>query len=128
MLIKLDENLGERGRQLFADAGHDVATVADQGLAGAVDPRVIEACEAERRCLVTLDLDFSNPFVFPPQKYAGIAVLRLPRRLTPDALYAAVGIPITALGQRPIEGKLWIVDRHRIREYIPDEDSGASHS
>jgi hypothetical protein len=38
MLIKLDENLGERGRQLFADAGHDVSTVKDQGLAGAVEP------------------------------------------------------------------------------------------
>jgi hypothetical protein len=90
--------------------------------------RVIEVCGAERRCLVTLDLDFSNPFVFPPEQYAGIAVLRLPRRLSPDDLYAAVGTLITALRQRPIEGKLWIVERHRIREYLPDEDSTPSES
>jgi len=44
---------------------------------------------AEGRCLVTLDLDFSNPFLFPPEDYAGIVVLR-PRRLTPDELYATV--------------------------------------
>src|SRR3954447_26385819 len=118
MRIKLDENLGGRGRELFTAAGHEVATVGDQGLAGAVDRRVIEVCGAERRCLVTLDLDFSNPFVFPPELYAGIAVLRLPRRLTPTALDAAMGTLISALAMSPIEGKLWIVERHRIREYL----------
>jgi predicted nuclease of predicted toxin-antitoxin system len=122
VLIKLDENLGERGRRLFADAGHDVAAVADPGLSGAVDRRVIEVCGAERRCLVTLDLDFSNPFVFPPEQYAGIAVLR-PRRLTPDELYATVRTLITALGQGSIEGKLRTVERHRIREYLPEKES-----
>ena len=89
MLIKLDENLGERGRQLFAEAGHDVSTVKDQGLAGAADPTVIDVCRAEGRCLVTLDLDFSNPFLFPPEPYAGIAVIRLPRRVSPNDLYGA---------------------------------------
>src|SRR3954451_9112202 len=98
MKIKLDENLGERGRRLLADAGHDVATVGDQGLAGAVDRRILEVCGDERRCLVTLDLDFSNPFVFSPERYAGIAVLR-PRRTTPDELYGTVATLIAALGR-----------------------------
>ncbi len=119
MLIKLDENLGERGRTLLAAAGHDVATVADQRLSGASDHRLIEVCGAERRCLVTLDLDFSNPFVFPPEQYAGIAVLR-PRRLNPDELYATVATLITALGRSSIDGKLWTVERYRVREYLSD--------
>jgi predicted nuclease of predicted toxin-antitoxin system len=122
VLIKLDENLGERGRTLFAGAGHDVATVGDQRLAGAVDRRVIEVCEAERRCLVTLDLDFSNPFIFPPEPYAGIAVLR-PRRSTPDDLYATVATLIAALARDTIKGKLWTVERHRIRVYLPEIES-----
>jgi predicted nuclease of predicted toxin-antitoxin system len=122
LLIKLEENPGERGRPLFADAGHDVATVADQGLAGAVDPRVIAVCGAERRCLVTLDLDFSNPFIFPPEPYAGVAVLR-PRRTTPDELYATVATLIAAPGRSSIEGKLWTVERHHIREYLPEEET-----
>jgi hypothetical protein len=29
---------------------------------------------------------------------------------------------VTALAQRPIEGKLWIVERQRIREYLPETD------
>ena len=105
----------------FPTPAHDVATVVDQGLSGADDHRVIEVCGEERRCLVTLDLDFSNPFVFPPETYAGIAVLR-PGRLTPDELYATATTLVTALGRSPIEGKLWIVERQRIREYLPDND------
>jgi predicted nuclease of predicted toxin-antitoxin system len=120
MPIKLDENLGERGRQLFAEAGHDVSTVKDQGLAGAADPMVIDVCRAEGRCLVTLDLDFSNPFLFPPDHSAGIAVIRLPRRVSPNDLYAAVTLLIAALNRDSITGKLWIVERHRIWVYLPE--------
>jgi predicted nuclease of predicted toxin-antitoxin system len=107
---------------MLIDAGHDVATVAGQGLSGASDPRVIEVCRVERRCLVTLDLDFANPFLFPPENYAGIAVFR-PRRLIPEELLATVKTLILALGRESIEGKLWTVERHRIREYLPEQDS-----
>jgi len=121
MQVKLDENLGERGRHAFTEAGHDTTTVADQGLAGAVDPRVIEVCQAEGRCLVTLDLDSSNPFRFPPEEYAGIAVLRLPRRPTPNDVDRTVQALISGLAQDSIVGKLWIVEPHRIRKYEPDQ-------
>ena len=128
LLVKLDENLGERGRQMLIDAGHEVATVAQQGLAGAVDPRLIELCGQERRCLVTLDLDFSNPFLFSPEAYAGIAVIRLPRRATPNDLHGAVGTLIAGLDRDSIEGRLWIIERTRIRKYIPEEDGDVDAS
>ncbi len=78
MRLKLDENLGRRGRELFERAGHDVATVAAQRLTSAADREVIEACRREGRCLVTLDLDFANPLRFKPSDYPGISVTRLP--------------------------------------------------
>lgn len=83
MKLKLDENLGRRGIHLLQADGRDVCTVAIQSLTSASDEALAKRCAEEGRALVTLDLDFANPFRFPPEKHAGIAVLRGPARLTP---------------------------------------------
>lgn len=64
MKFKLDENLGRRELQLIQSAGHDVIGVRDQGLGGAADTRVLEACRLEERSLITLDRDFGNGLRF----------------------------------------------------------------
>ncbi len=122
MNLKLDENLGERGAGMFRSAGHHVATVLEQGMASANDQHLIAACQAERRCLVTLDLDFSNPLVFPPKDYSGIAVLRLPHKPNDEDLWACCRTLIGGLAKRGIARKLWVVERDRIREHQPEHD------
>jgi hypothetical protein len=86
--LKLDENIGARGVELFLRAGHDVATVTEQGLSSSRDENLLRVCVSEKRCLVTLDLGFSNPLVFKPSEYEGIVVLRLP----PETRDSFVGI------------------------------------
>lgn len=114
MRVKIDENLGERGVDIFRRQGHDVHSVTDRNL--------IEVCRTEQRCLITLDLDFSNPLVFPPHEYAGIAVLRMPSQSTPPDLQYLTELLASQLETVDITGRLWIVQRTGVREYRPETD------
>jgi hypothetical protein len=117
MKLKLDENLGSRVQQLFHQRGHDVVTVADEQLCSASDETLIQTCQRERRCLVTLDLDFGNPLVFKPSEHRGIAVLRLPPKPSHADLMAAAETLLGGLAKSEISGRLWLVQPGRIREY-----------
>lgn len=123
MRLKLDENLGRQAAEMLRQAGHEVSTVHDQGLRGAEDRRLIEACRRDGRCLVTLDLEFGNPLLFRPSDYPGIAVLRLPARATPQDLYDGIRTLVGGLQREAVEGRLWIVQRGRIRQYQPEEET-----
>jgi predicted nuclease of predicted toxin-antitoxin system len=113
--LKLDENLGRSARDALAGGGHEVTTVPEQSLSSATDDALIEACRAEGRALVTLDLDFANPLRFPPERYPGIAVLRPPPRISAAILLALVKTLAGALEKEQLAGHLWIIELGRIR-------------
>lgn len=122
MKFKLDGNLGTRAVSLFAGAGYDVSTVMAQDLQGSSDEVLIEVCRVEERCLVTLDLDFSNPIRFAPARYAGIVVLRPPGNATFSDILDCIRILLRGLITiQSIKGKLWTVSPKQIREYDPPD-------
>jgi predicted nuclease of predicted toxin-antitoxin system len=120
--LKLDENLGTYCAELFRSAGHDVVTVKEQNLCSSTDNKILEICRAEERCLVTLDLEFGNPLIFNPTENQGIAVLRLPAKSTFQDLLDNVRTLIEGLARKGIKGRLWIIQRGKLREYQPKEN------
>lgn len=121
MKFKLDENFGNRTQELFCAAGHDVETVRSQKLQGCSDRHIYEVCCAEQRCLVTLDLDFTDVTRYPPISASGIVVIRVSQSLTLTLLEQLVRQFLQALTQMPVEKKLWIVEIGRIRIHQSEE-------
>lgn len=77
MRIKLDENLPESLANLQTALGHSVDTVRGEGLAGRPDPAVWQAAQADRRFLITQDLDFTDLRRFSPGTHHGLLLVRL---------------------------------------------------
>ncbi len=112
--FKLDENADPRWAAPLAQAGHKVKSVAQQSLQGADDEVVAEACRQEGLCLITADQDFAQILDYPPEKYAGLIVLR-ERRPTLAGMQRLVHQIAVAVSQESPVGCLWIVEPGRIR-------------
>ncbi|MEO5727778.1 MAG: DUF5615 family PIN-like protein [Byssovorax sp.] len=77
MRIKLDENLPASLVDALVRLGHDADSVPQEGLQGATDPDVWAAAQADKRFLVTQDLDFSDVRQFAPGTHHGLLLVRL---------------------------------------------------
>ncbi|MBN2294056.1 MAG: DUF5615 family PIN-like protein [Pirellulales bacterium] len=121
MKLKLDENLDRRLVPLLEAEGHDVDTVPAEGLSGLDDDAIYTACQVAGRALITLDLDFSNPFRFPPGDTEGILVVRPPRPVLP-AIHSTLASILPQLNTQPLKGSLWIAEPGRIRIYDPHDE------
>ncbi|MCX7839590.1 MAG: DUF5615 family PIN-like protein, partial [Anaerolineae bacterium] len=93
---------------------HDVTSVAEQGLVGKDDATIAARVRDEARCLITLDLDFSNLRAYPPSDYHGIIVIRSKKQDKATVL-ALVKKFAPLLDRESVIGKLWIVEEDRIR-------------
>lgn len=77
MKVKLDENMPTAMAELLCGAGHDSATVAEEGLSGTDDKQILRTATAEDRIVITFDVGFGNIRAFPPGSHAGVVVFRL---------------------------------------------------
>lgn len=120
MRLKVDENIGRRGRDLLSSAGHDVTSVRDERLGGQPDEVIFRACQTEGRALITLDHDFGNVLRFPPESAHGTVVLELPPRPSMAALLRRLEEFLAVLASRPLDKELWIVEPGRVRIHERD--------
>ncbi len=128
MKFKLDENVGLEALEILHKHGFDAMTVPQQSLSGADDNHVAAVCRNESRILVTMDVEFANPVLYPPHLHGGIVVLRAPGRCTSQMILLLMETLCQALLTKdepnesmiPLkspEQHLWIVEPGRVRLY-----------
>jgi len=122
--FKFDENLDPRWREPLLTQGHQVSTVDEEPLRGTDDSTLAETCRLSNRCLITADLDFAQQLLYPPDKYAGLIVLRHPNP-TLAGMKKLVQHIATAIEKDSPTGQLWIVEPGRIRIRKPDNEESS---
>ncbi len=73
MRILLDEDVHARVLDWLVKQGHSVVRVSS----GLKNGQVVELARQESRALISRDKDFANRLMYPPEKSAGIVVLRI---------------------------------------------------
>ncbi len=116
MRFLIDEDLPRSIKDLIERYGHEAADVRVIGFRGSKDRQIAALAQSKGLCLVTGDFDFSNVRNYPPGKYAGIVVLRIPRTATASYI---VNLLESFLRQGELvaqmPGKLAVVETGRIR-------------
>jgi predicted nuclease of predicted toxin-antitoxin system len=82
MHFLIDADLPRSLAETIRKRGHEATDVRDIGLRSAKDPIIARYAREHRLCLITGDYDFANIRNYPPEQYAGLVVLFLPRTAT----------------------------------------------
>jgi predicted nuclease of predicted toxin-antitoxin system len=121
MRIKLDENFSTALVELLRKNGFYAESVLEERLSGAADEDLYAKCQEEERCLITLDLDFSNIVRFPAEGTEGIIVIRPNRPATLDVMASMIELFLKALENQDPANCLWILEPHQLRIRKPRE-------
>jgi predicted nuclease of predicted toxin-antitoxin system len=114
MRLRLDMGLAPRTAELQRRHGHDALHLAEQGHQRLPDEDVMAKAAAERRVLVTFDLDFARLLALQRLSQPSVVLLRL-EQFTTDSLGALL-LRLLQQHKAPLaRGAIVVVDEQRVR-------------
>lgn len=116
MRFLIDANLPRAVIAVVQNLGHQAEFARDIGLASATDEKIASHALQYRAALLTRDLDFADIRQYPPDRYSGIVVLRLPDSAVAEEIAAALKRFLSEPGFiASLAGRLAIVEGDRVR-------------
>jgi predicted nuclease of predicted toxin-antitoxin system len=116
MHFLIDADLPRSLAEVIRHHGHAATDVRDVGRRSAKDAVIARYAREQQLCLITGDFDFADIRNYPPEQYAGIVVLFLPRTAT--AIYSNQLVEqflMSADVLLELPGQLAIVEPGRVR-------------
>ncbi len=117
MRLLVDENVRREVRDFLASFG-SVKYVSR----GASDTLVVRMAQVEHRILVTHDKDFINALAYPPEKYAGIVIVRI-HPPNADIINGALSRLFAQYGEMELKGRIVILAADGFLINPPFEDT-----
>jgi len=108
-----NENLFEPIIVYLRKTGHDVLSVRE-GFSGISDDEVYRRACKEKLVIITMDKDFSRIFRFPPDKCAGIIVVKIYKRTVEETL-ELFKKHYVCIGEKDISKNLVIITADGVR-------------
>ena len=120
MKFKLDENIPLEAKEFLERGGHEAISVVEEKLSGQEDAMIADRVRSEEIGLITLDLDFSDIRMYPPEDYYGICVLR-PHRQDKISIMELVKELLSCIKMgEDLVRRLWIIEPGRVRIHEPE--------
>ena len=116
MRFLIDANLPRAAIVVCQKFEHQVEFARDVGLAAASDEQIAARARDTGAALLTRDLDFADVRRYPPDRYQGIVVLRLPdTTVAQDIVRVLERFLMQPAFLEPLGGRLAIVEVDRVR-------------
>jgi len=117
MQLLADENVQQPTVKFLRDAGYDVRSVSEEGLAGSSDEHVFEAAQKLGCALLTFNADFTDIRVLSRQRHRGIVRMRVKNQRA-ENLHPILRAALERLGDVDLTDTLVTIadDRVRIRK------------
>lgn len=100
--------------RFLQNEGHNIVTVHDFSLAGHEDVEILAFALTQNRVLLTIDLDFGNIRHYPPERHAGVIILRV-RPATLAQVHTLLAEFLQTTPQEKLVNTLAVIDHNKIR-------------
>ncbi|PIZ88969.1 MAG: hypothetical protein COX90_01870 [Candidatus Nealsonbacteria bacterium CG_4_10_14_0_2_um_filter_38_17] len=110
----IDTNLPYSSKDIFCKYGKTWHT-QDVNLQGASDTDILRFAIQKKAILITRDLEFGNPYLYPRKSHCGLIIVRVPFYFTAKQINKTLKDFLTSVNREKLKNTITVVEPGKIR-------------